>query len=64
VIEQDLSPNERLAHALKIILGILNKYQHGGQAHIIELILAEMKDGTGQLAHLSGVEMWGGSGAV
>ena len=55
---------ERLANELKQLAGILRKYEHDGQATVVEEIQASLGTPQPDFNRLRGVDMWGGSGAV
>ncbi len=43
---------------------ILELYRHHGQARVVQEILATLETAHPGYAHLRGIDMWGGSGAV
>jgi len=43
---------------------LLRKYCHDGQAEVVEGILASFRSAHPDYKRLSGIDMWGGSGAV
>lgn len=55
---------ERLIEALETARDLLHKYDYAGQADVIERILTSLHADGSDYQLLSGVDMWGGSGAV
>lgn len=43
---------------------LLHKYEHGGQANVVDQILATLGTPAPDYKRLAGIDMWGGSGAV
>ena len=55
---------ERLRDDLTRLSGMLQKYGHDGQARVVDEIVASFSSPDPDLKRLSGIDMWGGSGAV
>ncbi|MGH9522510.1 MAG: hypothetical protein ACRD3E_08255 [Terriglobales bacterium] len=54
----------RLAESLAVARDLLNKYDNPGQVDVIDRILSTFHTDVPDYRTLSGVDMWGGSGAV
>jgi len=55
---------EALERDLSRLSELLHKYGHGGQATVVDQILATVGTTAPDYQRLAGIDMWGGSGAV
>lgn len=55
---------EALERDLSHLSELLHKHGHGGQAAVVDQILATVGTPTPDYKRLAGIDMWGGSGAV
>lgn len=55
---------DALSRDLNEIAELLRKYQHPGQAKVVEEILASFKTPNPDFIQLCGIDVWGGAGAV
>ena len=58
------TPVVALERELSRLSELLHKHGHGGQATVVDQILATLATPTPDYTRLAGVDMWGGSGAV
>jgi len=55
---------ERLSKDLLEVAELLSKYKHGGQEQVVRQIVESLSTPNPDFKRLTGVDMWGGSGAV
>jgi hypothetical protein len=55
---------EMLDTDLMQLAGLLRKYEHCGQATVVEQIITTLDESQPDYKRLAGIDMWGGSGAV